>query len=66
MVLRAGRCGYLESDAPLFTHRLTLEDDAVAVVNESIEDGVSDGPIAEVGVPLIHRQWLVTTVERRS
>jgi hypothetical protein len=56
MVLRAGRCGWLQSDAALFTHRLTLEDDAVAVVNESIEDGVSDGPIAEVGMPLIHRQ----------
>jgi hypothetical protein len=34
-------------------HRLTLEDQAAAVVHEAIEDGIGDGPIAEIGVPLI-------------
>lgn len=35
---------------------LAVEDDAVAVVNESIEDRIGDRAIAEVSVPLIDRQ----------
>lgn len=37
-------------------HRLAAEGEAIAVVHEPIEDGVGDGTIAEVGVPLIDGQ----------
>ena len=40
----------------MLTHRIALEHEAVAVMHEPIEDGVGDGAIVEVGVPLIQRQ----------
>jgi hypothetical protein len=35
------------------SYRLALEDQAIAVVYEAIEDRVCHCPIAEVGVPLV-------------
>ena len=38
----------------MFAHRVGLEHDAIAVVHEPIEDGVGDGAIPEIGMPLVH------------
>lgn len=38
------------------THRLALQDQAITVVNEAIEDRIGDGAITEVSVPPIDRQ----------
>ena len=37
-------------------HRLAFKDQSIAVVHDSIEDGVGNGAITEVSVPLIDRQ----------
>jgi hypothetical protein len=36
-------------------HRFPFEYDPIAVVHESIEDGIGNGALAEVGMPLIDR-----------
>jgi hypothetical protein len=56
MIFRAGRCGGFEPGDLLLAHRLALHDEAVTVMHQPVEDGVSDGPIADVGVPLVQGQ----------
>mgnify|MGYP006883685366 CR=1 FL=1 len=48
----------------MFAHRLDFEGDAISVVDEPIEDGIGDGAITEVGMPLIDRQ--LTGDQRRA
>jgi len=38
---------------PLFSHGLTLEREAVGVVHQTVEDGVSQGVVTDAGVPLV-------------
>ena len=45
------RCSRLE-----LAHRVALEGEPVAVVDEAIEDRVGDGGIFEVGMPLLDRE----------
>lgn len=37
-------------------HRLAFEDDAIGVVYQSVEDGIGEGGIAQVGVPAVDGQ----------
>ena len=45
-----------------FTHRFALEYEAVAVVRQPIEDGIGEGLITELGMPLIY--WQLTGCPR--
>lgn len=51
-----GHLGAGHGDTLLLTHRATLEREAVAVVHESIEDGIGERGFVDIGVPLLDRQ----------
>jgi len=54
-------CGEFE-----LTHALTFEFDPVSVVNDAVQDGVSEGWIADDLVHCATGSWLVITMERVS
>ena len=39
----------------LFAHRVALQRESIAVMNQSVEDGIGQGGVLEIGVPLFDR-----------
>ena len=39
----------------LFAHRVALQSESIAVMDESVEDRIGEGGILKVGVPLLDR-----------
>jgi hypothetical protein len=56
--------GFLLAGLAFFlAHRFTLQLDAIRIMNESIQDAVGDGGIADLFVPVSHRMRAASVAE---